>query len=209
MVSSPLYPYRILLTHFVPYLHVVCTAPLYVAPEVFSSKETSIDGKAADVFSLAIILWEMWTCEVPYGTSAASCSWQVLDHVVKGGRPSLEGPRPFYPRLRKLLQKCWAAKPSQRPSITHVERIIVDTAFLDPFEPPPELEENATETKPKQYPPSDAISFFTSVDGPSLRSLNDADRNADRKTPQQVVLSIPFTSFTSIHYSCVSINVAM
>ncbi|KAH3892636.1 uncharacterized protein LOC127858136 [Dreissena polymorpha] len=93
-------------------------SPVYMAPEVLT-QEQNYDHKA-DVYSIAIMLWEMW-----YGRDAADYIQQQLfgplEKAIKDGlRPSLKmttkPPEPWY----ELIERSWAYKPEDRPSVdTH------------------------------------------------------------------------------------------
>ncbi|XAR49642.1 Dual-specificity kinase [Bertholletia excelsa] len=84
----------------------------WMAPEVINHQP--YDQKA-DVFSFAIVLWELVTAEVPYGTMTPL---QAALGVRQGLRPYL--PDGTHPKLLDLMKRCWEAIPSNRPSFSDI-----------------------------------------------------------------------------------------
>ncbi|KAL6515432.1 hypothetical protein OROHE_018466 [Orobanche hederae] len=84
----------------------------WMAPEVINHQP--YDQKA-DIFSFAIVLWELLTAKVPYDTMTPL---QAALGVRQGLRPEL--PRNAHPTLLILMQRCWAAGPSDRPSFSDI-----------------------------------------------------------------------------------------
>ncbi|CAH9112234.1 unnamed protein product [Cuscuta epithymum] len=84
----------------------------WMAPEVMTHKPYD---QSADVFSFAIVLWELLTAQVPYGkmlpVSAAL-------NVTKGHRP--ECPNNTHPKLLGLIHRCWETVPEKRPSFSEI-----------------------------------------------------------------------------------------
>ena len=90
--------------------------PMYQAPEVLQRKGV---GLASDVFSFAIVMWEMISGEIPYeGLSLNEMKMAVL----AGARPSVK------PGWNKewvdLMRSCWAPEPTKRPPFAVVEQIL-------------------------------------------------------------------------------------
>jgi serine/threonine protein kinase len=98
----------------------------YMAPEhleafnpAHSREPDSLDGRA-DVYSLAVTLWELWTGERPYGAEVLADTWPAtLDALVARRRA---GPPPGagvsegdVPGLREVLQRCLDPDPAGRP----------------------------------------------------------------------------------------------
>ena len=76
--------------------------PVYVAPEVFHSE---VYDSKADIYSLGIVLWEMW-----YGQ-------QAFAFVDEGYRPEpLTNYKQPPGRWDQLMKQCWAKNPEERPT---------------------------------------------------------------------------------------------
>ncbi|EXC19913.1 Serine/threonine-protein kinase HT1 [Morus notabilis] len=84
----------------------------WMAPEVINHQP--YDQKA-DVFSFAIVLWELVTGKVPYESMTPL---QAALGVRQGLRPDL--PTNAHPKLLELMQKCWDGTPGNRPSFSDV-----------------------------------------------------------------------------------------
>ncbi|PSC74168.1 Serine threonine-kinase CTR1 [Micractinium conductrix] len=96
--------------------------PRWLAPEVMQGEHASM---ASDVFSYAVVLWELLTFHLPWGPANP---WQLVSLVVGGGR--LEVPprgalpgadTPTFTGLEAylaLMRRCWAQNPCDRPSFS-------------------------------------------------------------------------------------------
>jgi serine/threonine protein kinase len=96
--------------------------PLWTAPEVVMGARAS---QAADVYSFGIIVWEMLTRQIPFGSDVQT-PIRLLRMVTNSGlRPTIPDGCP--PPLISLLERCWSAEPAVRPDFS----VIVDdlTAF--------------------------------------------------------------------------------
>ncbi|KAJ6954116.1 hypothetical protein NC652_005755 [Populus alba x Populus x berolinensis] len=114
----------------------------WMAPEVIN--HLPYDQKA-DVFSFAIVLWELVTAKVPYDSmtplqaalgpsglrdgfasfnssimkAASQCLCPVIEIAsYKGLRPDL--PQNAHPKLVDLMQRCWETVPDKRPSFSEI-----------------------------------------------------------------------------------------
>ncbi|KAL1215601.1 Serine/threonine-protein kinase STY17 [Cardamine amara subsp. amara] len=85
----------------------------WMAPEVIEHKPYD---HRADVFSYAIVLWELLTGEVPY--SHLTPLQAAVGVVQKGLRPNI--PKQTLPKLTELLEKCWQQEPAQRPNFAEI-----------------------------------------------------------------------------------------
>lgn len=98
-------------------------SPVYMAPEVLADK--AYDEKA-DVFSFAVVLWELVTNKKPYEEEQFESLDEIYDHVViDGARPKLPAECP--PQLSELIKKCWDTDPAKRPTF----QSIIDSHLLD------------------------------------------------------------------------------
>ncbi|KAH6782531.1 hypothetical protein C2S51_007824 [Perilla frutescens var. frutescens] len=84
----------------------------WMAPEVINHQP--YDQKA-DVFSFAIVLWEIVTAKVPYDNMTPL---QAALGVRQGLRPEL--PKNAHPKILILMQRCWEAPPGDRPSFSEI-----------------------------------------------------------------------------------------
>jgi len=101
----------------------------------------SVYGTPVDVYSFAIVCWELATCAVPYDGWAAP---QVIVAVAhRGDRLPLPAPRPDCrggggvdegsgeagacpAAFLRLIEACWAHDPADRPSFAAVEAALAD-----------------------------------------------------------------------------------
>ncbi|XP_056006855.1 uncharacterized protein LOC130050671 [Ostrea edulis] len=106
----------------------VTGTPFTMAPEVFQGQ---IYDKSADIFSLAIMIWEMWYgrkvfSEEMYADVIKSIQ-NVKEHVVGGARPLFSEKYPPVQEIRDFITDCWAAEPDKRPEardlLTRLEQI--------------------------------------------------------------------------------------
>ncbi|WOL18788.1 serine/threonine-protein kinase STY46-like isoform X4 [Canna indica] len=84
----------------------------WMAPEVINHQ---LYDHKADVFSFAIVLWELATSRVPYDNMSPL---QAALGVRQGLRP--DPPENMHPRLLDLMQRCWDAVPAKRPTFQEI-----------------------------------------------------------------------------------------
>jgi len=101
--------------------------PLWMSPEVLQGK---ILNEKTDVYSFAIVLWEMLTGKEPFEEHS---SYEVFVHAVcvKDERPQL--PDDMHTTLKTLLTECWQKTPDKRPSFGQItdrlEMAMMDVTF--------------------------------------------------------------------------------
>ncbi|CAN1122238.1 Serine/threonine-protein kinase STY17 [Linum perenne] len=93
----------------------------WMAPEVIEHKP--YDHKA-DVFSFAIVMWELLTGELPY--SYLTPLQAAVGVVQKGLRPTI--PKETQPKLAELLDRCWRQDPAERPDFCEIIDILQQIA---------------------------------------------------------------------------------
>ncbi|GAA0171953.1 non-receptor serine/threonine protein kinase [Lithospermum erythrorhizon] len=85
----------------------------YMAPEVFKHRKYD---KKVDVFSFAMILYEMLEGDPPMSSYEA---YEAAKHVAEGQRPLFRA-KGSIPELRELIEQCWAADMNQRPHFLEI-----------------------------------------------------------------------------------------
>eukprot|EP01107_Rhizomastix_libera_P006554 TRINITY_DN206_c0_g2_i4.p1 TRINITY_DN206_c0_g2~~TRINITY_DN206_c0_g2_i4.p1 ORF type:complete len:890 (+),score=195.78 TRINITY_DN206_c0_g2_i4:922-3591(+) len=83
--------------------------PIYMAPEELQGDPYT---EKVDVYSFAIVLWELWTQKHPFSEQCDNPS-SLLFAVTGGVRPTIPADCPY----KDLLPLCWCNNPSQRPNI--------------------------------------------------------------------------------------------
>jgi serine/threonine protein kinase len=102
----------------------------YRAPEAMNAIIEDVDTKS-DVYSFALVLWEVATREVPYESilgktsqaqTRSSCLHQRQQLIEQVGRKNIRPKLSKVPQraLRKLLKQCWDPNPDARPTLTRV-----------------------------------------------------------------------------------------
>jgi len=100
--------------------------PSWMAPEVLLSYH-NYDEKV-DVYSFAIILWELLTGSPPFKNTSPS---ELCNFVAeRGGR--LPIPENTPKKLSNLIQKCWDQDPSHRPSMDKVVQMLLEKSYHYP-----------------------------------------------------------------------------
>lgn len=131
--------------------HLEGMLPTWQAPEVAGDGEEAT--LKSDVYSFAIILWEILTGEHPWKELHPMA---VLFQIIQGSRPTIPEDLPDdWKGLKKyldLMERCWAHDPSQRPTFKDIWQelgIISSDAGLerntDPFGP---LRNQASDSPP-------------------------------------------------------------
>ncbi|XP_068737136.1 uncharacterized protein [Montipora capricornis] len=97
--------------------------PVYMAPEVFNSE---IYEFSADIYSLGIMLWEMWYGQQAFGDVRFTLE-EFFYHVNNGFRPVHNETCNHPPNTwEELMKKCWATDPKERPSAEKCRQVITD-----------------------------------------------------------------------------------
>ncbi|CAH1241983.1 SLC15A4 [Branchiostoma lanceolatum] len=90
-----------------------CGTYMYMAPEVYAVSRHKYTRKA-DIFSLGLMLWELWYGEIIYKGTPLPLQ-EFIKEVADGRRPAFpEGAEPIY-FWRNLMQECWDGEPARRP----------------------------------------------------------------------------------------------
>lgn len=107
--------------------------PRWLAPEVLEGRPTTCES---DVFAFGVILWELMTWELPWGTSNP---WGIVGALSRGERLEIPPPRALpgphsatWPHLLQyiaLLKRCWAQDPAARPDF---KQIMAELREMDP-----------------------------------------------------------------------------
>ena len=96
----------------------------YMAPEILSHQ---IYSTKADVFSFAIVLWQMVSRKEPYEELSI---FTLPEHVCKGSRPPIPPGCPQ--KLALLIKSCWNSKQNARPDFSEICRMLQVIAGLSP-----------------------------------------------------------------------------
>lgn len=94
----------------------IAGTPVYIAPEVFQS---DLYNSKADIYSLGIILWEVWYGEQAFAKINITSLKQFFGMVENGLRPQpLKGCSEPPKCWQDLMSQCWNETPEKRPSAT-------------------------------------------------------------------------------------------
>lgn len=101
---------------------------LYLAPEVLR-QEPNIDFQKGDVYSFAMILFELITEQVPFenyilGRSLAEIIFQIKNQSSSCNwlRPNITNIAFEYQNWVPIMEKCWSESPEQRMSFRSIDQ---------------------------------------------------------------------------------------
>ncbi|KAK9269190.1 hypothetical protein L1049_000959 [Liquidambar formosana] len=87
----------------------------WMAPELLNGSSSLVSEKV-DVFSFGIVMWELLTGDEPYADLHYGA---IIGGIVSNTlRPPV--PESCDPEWRSLMERCWSAEPSERPSFTEI-----------------------------------------------------------------------------------------
>eukprot|EP00727_Mastigamoeba_balamuthi_P009138 m51a1_g4847 putative tyrosine (923) ;mRNA; f:250075-254191 len=90
--------------------------PIYMAPEVLEG--SSNYTKAADVYSFAVVMWELCSEKEPYEGQAFSSFFQIEQFIISGNR--LEFPSGYPEAYERLVVDSWNSDPEKRPAFDKI-----------------------------------------------------------------------------------------
>ncbi|PKA59159.1 Serine/threonine-protein kinase CTR1 [Apostasia shenzhenica] len=87
----------------------------WMAPELLNGSSNLVSDKV-DVFSYGIVMWELFTGLEPYADLHYGA---IIGGIVSNTlRPAV--PEACDPEWRALMEQCWSAEPSERPTFTEI-----------------------------------------------------------------------------------------
>ncbi|KAF1784244.1 Winged helix-turn-helix DNA-binding domain [Phytophthora cactorum] len=105
-------------------LHMEKNSAEYTAPEIIEQGEQGVYGEAADVYSLAVTMWDIL---YPAGDKFPQTNGdhvKVIEEVLHGARPRLDNNTPL--RLRGIIERSWHRDPGLRPSAKQIVAALED-----------------------------------------------------------------------------------
>jgi integrin-linked kinase len=95
-------------------------APAWLAPEAMQKSAAEINLRLADMWSFAVLLWELLTREVPFAT----LSNMEIGMKVALERLRLPIPPGVSPHMTKLIRICMNEDPTKRPNFDMILPIL-------------------------------------------------------------------------------------
>jgi serine/threonine protein kinase len=94
----------------------------WCAPEILTASNRTRYSVKVDVYSFGMVLWELWEKKRPF--DEYSSRFDIIDAVRAGKRPPISENCP--PTFKSLIQRCWQAEPSRRPTMNYIVRYLKD-----------------------------------------------------------------------------------
>lgn len=91
------------------------STPRYMAPDMGQKQYTN----AVDVYSFSMILYELYTLQVPFEEINAA---MIPGLAMMGQRPEIPDDCP----MKRLIEECWAQDPSVRPTFEAIAKRLVE-----------------------------------------------------------------------------------
>eukprot|EP00401_Gymnodinium_catenatum_P076744 CAMPEP_0117556520 /NCGR_PEP_ID=MMETSP0784-20121206/51852_1 /TAXON_ID=39447 /ORGANISM="" /LENGTH=338 /DNA_ID=CAMNT_0005353799 /DNA_START=59 /DNA_END=1075 /DNA_ORIENTATION=+ len=95
----------------------------WMAPEVFDVSDHQTYDERADVFSFAMVMYEVLTRQLPYAERFPNDCFdpRIGLNVVLGLRPSVDPSSGIHPQLIEIMQSSWAGDPLARPTFETIQ----------------------------------------------------------------------------------------
>jgi len=98
----------------------------YQAPELLEGGKSS---KITDIFSLGVVLWEIYSNEIPFSKQIIKGTVQdikTIQHVVAARIKGLKLiiPNDIPPQVKKMISMCLNDEPSERPTAIQILKIL-------------------------------------------------------------------------------------
>ena len=94
----------------------------WIAPEVLRGGTFT---QAADVYSLALVLWEIITNKVPYANTKVQSKFALRDMIIHGHRPEIPANICSQP-YAQLIRQGWNEDPFERPTASDMVNILTE-----------------------------------------------------------------------------------
>ncbi len=93
---------------------------LWMSPELLAGKKY---GQSADVYSYAIVLWEIASHSYPWEELAGTwLAETILERVEAGVRPVVEDD--WNAHYVNVMARCWALNPAERPTFNEIKGLL-------------------------------------------------------------------------------------
>jgi len=106
-------------------------SPFWMAPEYLPSEGESPEedkksmGREADIYSLGITMWEVFTRQAPYEAYLKTLNPNHILSAIKHENLRPDIPVTVPEQVEKLIRWCWHPEPSRRPTIQKVRKSLV------------------------------------------------------------------------------------
>jgi hypothetical protein len=97
-----------------------------VAPEIAISDVEIESNEKVDVFSFALVLWEIVVGRRAYSPAVRGFAVQFMLRIVAGMRPEIEEMELL---AEALIARCWEKAPDMRPSFANVVETLTEGGY--------------------------------------------------------------------------------
>ena len=104
------------------------TTVLFMAPEFIEDPEKYNRTKPIDVYSYAMVLYYIWTEQLPYDEN--NSLHEILDKVLKNERPKFPSAISPNENWQHLITRCWDQSPGGRPTFSEICSLLESEHFV-------------------------------------------------------------------------------
>mmetsp|Transcript_12505 Transcript_12505/g.45598 ORF Transcript_12505/g.45598 Transcript_12505/m.45598 type:complete len:613 (-) Transcript_12505:2254-4092(-) len=102
----------------------------WIAPEVLKTPDHC--SEKVDVYSFGIVMWELWTAQVPYkDKDEYAIMGGIMLQNLRPEIPSQDAEEPPAPGWEDLMVRCWDETAESRPSFEEVSKLGLDDRYLE------------------------------------------------------------------------------